>query len=112
MADQDGVHRVRSISDLPDQTLLHTIAGHEWGDPPVTPIESGWGNAKVSRAAFTCSCGRRRTEVIADNSGELLSRVYGGGYLLATGVRVTRADARAEWLHRKHLKAQRTRRTS
>lgn len=102
--------RVASLADLPDVNLACLLLGHRWpADTAAVPITAGWGGADVSRLDFRCGCGRRRREVVDDRTGEILTRAYGGGVLLAHGQFVPRADARAEFIRRQGLRHRRIR---
>jgi hypothetical protein len=98
------VRRVASLYDLPYQSLRCAANGHRWNDPAERPV-TGWGdNVDAGELNYECPCGRWKHEIVDDDTGEILTRDYGGGTL--THVVESRATARKILLARKREKRQ------
>lgn len=102
----DTAKRVDGLDSLPYQSILCLVRGHQWDDPPERAID-GWINVSASEMRFECPCGRWKREVIDSDTGDMLSRDYGGGIM--TFIRVTRAEARAFLVQLKRMKKKRSR---
>lgn len=97
-----GVTRVDSLEDLPDEALRCAAHGHQWSDPPASPMR-GWANVDAWELQFSCPCGRWKREVVDGGTGTKLVYAYGGGTM--PYVRQERHTARQVWLARKRRRS-------
>jgi hypothetical protein len=100
------VTRVQTVHDLSDPSVACGTMGRHIGfgatDPIVKP-NHGWGEGTNAQdVTWVCSCGRWRTDVINEDTGEKLTKqaAYGGGELLYEGGRLPQETCRVEFMRR------------
>lgn len=86
----DQARRVRSVTDLPDESLRCAAAGRHLGffvNDPTWHKVGGWGRLNSWEITWRCDCTRWKREIVDRDTAETLSRspVYGGGVLVAIG---------------------------
>ena len=102
IVDKSGVTRWGSIHDVPDAYLFCLAWNHAW-DVGAVVERPGWGG-NVWEAVGSCSCGRKRRDVIDPLTGALHSRPYTGGHGFLAKTRPDKKVARLEFFRRKRAR--------